>query len=132
MKSASTTFLALLAVTLGSAAPLASAQTAPPQVAQNAPADPEAEVDDGLKNFGYTTGLALGCVAKEQRVALQREAVDLNAEITRLLGSDRAFLFAASFGYGTTIEVKTSDCKAVLDRYTLRVAKFREGRGGRK
>ena len=67
--------------------------------------DAEEKIDDGLKGFGYLTGLALGCVATEQRTALEREAMDLNAEIGRLLGIDRAFLFAAGFGHGAGVEL---------------------------
>jgi hypothetical protein len=121
-------FLALIA-------PIGHAQQSATPAAPPAPTssvDPEEQVDDGLKAFGYLTGLALGCVAKEQRVALEREAVDLNAEISRLMGADRAFLFAAAFGYGTTVQLPANDCRPVLDRYEMRVAKFREGRGGRK
>jgi hypothetical protein len=124
-----------IAMFLGLIAPIAGAQqsatpAAPPPT--TSAVDPEEQVDDGLKAFGYLTGLALGCVAKEQRVALEREAVDLNAEISRLMGADRAFLYAAAFGYGTTVRLPAEDCRPVLDRYEMRVAKFREGRGGRK
>lgn len=93
--------------------------------------DGEEQLDEGLKGFGYLTGLALGCVAKEQRKALEREAMDVNADITRLLGVDRAFLFTASFGHGTSVELPVDDCKAVLVRYQARVAKFRQGKGGK-
>jgi hypothetical protein len=93
--------------------------------------DPEEQIDEGLKGFGYMAGLALGCVAAEQRKALEREAMDLNAEISRLLGIDRAFLFTAGFGHGTGVELKVDDCKAVLTRYEARVAKFRQGKGGK-
>jgi 7-keto-8-aminopelargonate synthetase-like enzyme len=94
--------------------------------------DPEEQLDDGLKSFGYLTGLALACVASEQRVALEKEALDLHATIARLLGTDRAFLFSSAFGYGTTVKVETKECREVLDRYDARVARFREGRGGAK
>ena len=96
----------------------------------NAPLDPEEQLDEGLKSFGYLTGLALGCVVAEQRVALETEAIDLHAAIARLLGTDRAFLYSSAFGYGTTVKVETRDCKEVIDRYDMRVAKFRASRGG--
>jgi hypothetical protein len=94
--------------------------------------DAEEQLDDGLKSFGYLTGLALGCVVEDQRVSLETEAIDLHAAIGRLLGTDRAFLFSSAFGYGTTVKVETKDCKEVLDRYDARVAKFRAARGGAK
>lgn len=93
--------------------------------------DPEEQIDEGLKGFGYMAGLSLGCVATEQRKALEREVMDLNAEISRLLGIDRAFLFTASFGNGTGVELKIEDCKTVLTRYEARVAKFRQGKGSK-
>lgn len=96
-----------------------------------AASDLEERIDEGLKGFGYVAGLALGCVAQEQRKALEREAMDLNAEIARLLGIDRAFLFTAGFGHGTGVELKVEECKAVLTRYEARVATFRQGKGGK-
>lgn len=105
-----------------------SAQTA--QAPATAPApDPEVQLDDGLKSFGYLAGLALGCASKESKSAMERDALNINAEISRLLGSDRAFLFAAGFGYGTSIQIKPEDCKAVTNRYQARVGKFRKSRG---
>lgn len=105
----------------------------PMAISQSPPAgsDPEEQIDEGLKGFGYMAGLALGCVAEGQRRALEREVMDLNVEIGRLLGIDRAFLFTASFGNGTGVELKTEDCKTVLTRYEARVAKFRQGKGGK-
>lgn len=108
---------------IASAFPLMAAE--PPQQAL------EEGVDDGLKNFGYLTGLARGCVTSEQQTDLEREAVDLHAGIARLLGTDRAFLFAAAFGYGTSVAVETADCAEVLTQYEARVASFRAGQGAR-
>lgn len=114
-----------------------SAQTAEPPsqapvAAAPAVADEEEQLDDGLKRFGYLAGLARGCVIEKQRVDLEREALDLHAGIARLLGTDRAFLFASSFGYGTNIELETTECVEVLKTYELRVEKFRASHGGAK
>ena len=103
----------------------AAASTPPAEV------DAEEKVDEGLKGFGYLTGLALGCVVTEQRRALEREAMDLHAEISRLLGLDRAFLYTAGFGHGTGVTLAVEECKAVLSRYEARVARFRQAKGGR-
>jgi hypothetical protein len=104
------------------------APSAPAPVA--ATVDEEEQVDEGLKRFGYLAGLVRGCVVENQRATLEREALDLNAAIGRLLGIDRAFLFASSFGYGTTVVVETKDCADVLKAYESRVEKFRPSRGG--
>jgi len=95
-------------------------------------ANEEEQVDEGLKRFGYLAGLARGCVIDAQRVDFEREALDLHAAIARLLGTDRAFLFASSFGYGTNVEVETKECADVLKAYDQSVAKFRAGRGEKK
>ena len=108
------------------AEPAATSPAAPTAV------DEEEQVDEGLTRFGYLAGLARGCVVEAQRVDLEREALDLHAGIARLLGTDRAFLFASSFGYGTTVAVETKDCDEVLQTYEARVAKFRAGRGEQK
>lgn len=107
-----------------------AADTAPASTPVAAPVDEEEQVDEGLKRFGYLAGLARGCVVENQRAALEREALDLNAAIGRLLGIDRAFLFASSFGYGTTVVIETKDCADVLKAYESRVEKFRASRGG--
>lgn len=93
-------------------------------------ADAEEQLDAGLKRFGYLAGLARGCVVEAQQPALEREALDINAGIARLFGSDRAFLFASSFGYGTNVAVDAKDCPEVVKNYEARVEKFRAGRGG--
>jgi hypothetical protein len=120
--------LAFAAVPSGQAAD-APAQAAAPSAAPDT-ADDEEQLDDGLKRFGYLAGLARGCVVEKQRVDLEREALDLHAGIARLLGTDRAFLFASSFGYGTNVELETAECVEVLKTYELRVEKFRASRGG--
>ena len=109
---------------------------AEPSAAAPFPAAPAAEVDeeelldDSLKRFGYVAGLSRGCVVETQRAELEREALDLHAAIGRLLGTDRAFLFSASFGYGTSVQVETKDCPEVLRTYDERVAKYRASRAG--
>jgi hypothetical protein len=116
--------------------PHAQAADAPATPAEKnvatAMADEEEQVDEGLKRFGYLAGLARGCVIDAQRVDFEREALDLHAAIARLLGTDRAFLFASSFGYGTNVEIETKDCPEVLKNYDQRVEKFRAGRGEKK
>jgi len=87
-------------------------------------ADSEAQIDDGLKEFGYLAGLGRGCVTGEQVGRLERAVVDLHANIGRLLGTDRAFLFGAAFGYGTSVLTPTEECAAILSRYEAQVESF--------
>lgn len=102
---------------------------APPQGEEG---DAEEQVDNGLKRFGYLAGLAHGCVTDAQRGLLEREAIDIHAGISRLMGSDRAFLFSAAYGYGTNIKVETKECADVIKTYDERVAKHRAAGGGSK
>jgi len=95
--------------------------------AANAEIQAEEKIDEGFKKFGYLTGLALGCVDKAQSTQLEREAMDVNAKITRLFGIDRAFLFTAAFGYGSSVELNIEECKTVLEKYEARIASFRKG-----
>jgi hypothetical protein len=111
---------------------LKAAETAPVAAPPASVVDEEEQVDEGLKRFGYLAGLSRGCVVENQRAALEREALDLNAAIARLLGTDRAFLFASSFGYGTTVQVETKECAEVLKNYEARVEKYRASRGAAK
>jgi hypothetical protein len=110
----------------------ASETPAPAAPAPTAAVDEEEQLDEGLKRFGYLAGLARGCVVEAQRVELEREALDLHAGISRLLGTDRAFLFSSALGYGLSVQVETKECEEVLNTYDARVAKFRAGRGGQK
>lgn len=104
------------------AAPAASA----PPVASP---DPEEQLDDGLKRFGYLAGLARVCVAESQQTAMDREIMGLHGSIGRLFGTDRAFLFGSAFGYGTSVKVETKDCAEILKAYEARVARQRAAAG---
>lgn len=125
----------VLPLLLASAAMQPYAQAAEPAAAnpaETAAVDEEEQVDEGLKRFGYLAGLARGCVVENQHTPLEREVLDLNNAIGRLLGTDRAFLFTSSFGYGTSVKTATKECADVLKSYESRVEKFRASRGGAK
>jgi hypothetical protein len=102
-----------------------------PLLAETAPADAEEQIDNGLKDFGYLAGLTRGCIASEQAGDLEREVVDLHGTIGRLLGTDRAFLFAAAFGYGSSMLTPAEECKPVVSRYEEQVESFRSSNGTR-
>jgi hypothetical protein len=97
-------------------------------VAEESTADAEARLDTGLKEFGYLAGLSRGCVTSEQVAELEREVLDLHAAIGRLLGTDRAFLFAAAFGNGTSLQIPVEECQDVLSRYEAQAEPFRASR----
>lgn len=121
---------ALVALLAGDATHAEDAKQAAP--AAPTAIDEELEVDEGLQRFGYLAGLARGCVSEAQRSRLEREALEMHAGIARLMGTDRAFLFAAAYGYSTNIQVETKECGEVLENYDARVAKHRASEGARK
>jgi hypothetical protein len=117
--------LVALAVSLSATSVAASqASQVDEQVSQ------EEQVDNGLKNFGYIAGLSRGCVAENQQVAFERDVLEMHATISRLLGTDRAFLFSSAFGYGTSVTVEVENCAEVLKQYQNRSAKFRSAAQG--
>jgi hypothetical protein len=111
---------------------LALALVAPLSTLADTPAvDAEEQIDNGLKEFGYLAGLSRGCVARAQEGDLEREVLDLHGTIGRLLGTDRAFLFAAAFGYGSCLQIPTEECSAVLNRYAAQAQSLRTKTGDR-
>lgn len=115
---------AVMAAAIIGAAPVSAQEGADSLVSQ------EEQVDNGLKNFGYIAGLSRGCVAEEQQMAFERDVLEIHASITRLLGIDRAFLFSAAFGYGTSVELETANCAEVLKQYENRSSKYRSAAQG--
>jgi hypothetical protein len=113
-----------LTLSLSLFAPLAA-------LADSAVLDAEEQIDNGLKDFGYQAGLSRGCVASEQVADLEREVLDLHGSLGRLLGTDRAFIFAAAFGYGSSMLTPVEDCKAVLEGFEARLESFRSGSGAK-
>jgi hypothetical protein len=116
----------LLLLASASAAHAGQAGGAPPAAPT---VDAEERLDDGLKRFGYLAGLTRNCIKDDQKAALDRETMDLHGSIARLLGTDRAYLFAASMGYGTSVKLDVKDCPDVLKAYDARVAKQRAAAG---
>jgi hypothetical protein len=111
---------------------LALALVAPLSTLADTPAvTAEEQIDIGLKEFGYLAGLSRGCVAHAQVGDLEREVVNLHGTIGRLLGTDRAFLFAAAFGYGSSLQIPTEECGDVLNRYSVQAQSFRTKTGDR-
>jgi hypothetical protein len=98
-------------------------------LAADSAVDADEALDNGLKDFGYLAGLSRGCVSSQQIDELEREVLNLHGTIGRLLGTDRAFLFAAAFGYGSTVLTPTEECEAILDRFEAQVQSFRTGSG---
>ncbi|MEE4317465.1 MAG: hypothetical protein V2I74_10840 [Erythrobacter sp.] len=132
MRTTLVTAAGVLAVLAIPASTMAATMQAQESVGQVVDEDSEERLDEALKKFGYLAGLAQTCVADEQKAALEREVLELNGSLARLLGVDRAFLFSAAYGYGSSVEVETKDCAEVLETYEARVARHRAAAGGTK
>jgi hypothetical protein len=87
------------------------------QAAAPAAADDEEVFDDKLREFGYWSGAAYGCVPDAKQVEVERRVLDTFNHIARLFGTDRAFLYAAAFGHGTTIKVEAPKCPEFLQKF---------------
>jgi hypothetical protein len=66
--------------------------------------------DDALKSYGYSGGAAWQCGEEDVRETLAAEATTVFNRLTQLFGTDRAFLFAASFGAGSVDEIDAARC----------------------
>lgn len=86
-----------------------------PKVA--APADEDAAFDDKLREFGYWSGAALGCVPEAKQADVERKVLETYNHIARLFGTDQAFFYASAFGYGTTIKVEAGKCPEFLAKF---------------
>ena len=90
--------------------------------------DEEEVFDSKLREFGYWSGAAFSCVADARQVEVERKVIETFSGIARLFGTDRAFIYAAAFGNGTTHKVEAAKCPEFLDRFEKAAAL----RGGRK
>jgi hypothetical protein len=87
-----------------------------------APADEEAVFDDKLREFGYWSGAAYGCVPEGKQADVERKVLETYNHIARLFGTDQAFFYASAFGYGTTIKVEASKCPEFLAKFETATA----------
>lgn len=94
-----------------------AAPAKPSQAAAPAAADDEEMFDDKLREFGYWSGAAYGCVPDAKQAEVERRVLDTFNSIGRLFGTDRAFFYAAAFGYGTTIKVEAAKCPEFLAKF---------------
>jgi hypothetical protein len=117
-KAAVFAFALLWAGSVGPAfaqAPAAPAQA--PAAAAAAPVDEEEAFDDTLREFGYWSGAAHGCVPAEKQVEVEQKVLHTFTRIGQLFGTDRAFFYAAAFGRGTSVKVDAAKCPEFLEKF---------------
>jgi hypothetical protein len=95
----------------------APAGPAPVVPSATAAADDEEVFDEKLREFGYWSGAAHGCVPEAKQAEVERKVLDTFHHIGRLFGTDRAFFYAAAFGRGTTTKVEAAKCPEFLEKF---------------
>lgn len=116
-----TAVLAFALLCAGSVAPAwAQAPATPaqaPAAAAAAPADDEEAFDEKLREFGYWSGAAHGCVPEAKQAEVERKVLATFNRIGQLFGTDRAFFYAAAFGRGTTTKIEAAKCPEFLEKF---------------
>ncbi len=72
--------------------------------------DEEIRFEESLRGFGFTSGAAYQCASIEDRGSVQTQALKAYSGLIRLFGSDQAFLYAAAFGAGSTMQIDRAKC----------------------
>ncbi|MEO0823371.1 MAG: hypothetical protein AAF074_23510 [Pseudomonadota bacterium] len=108
--------LPLFALAFGLAATAAAAQdtgaTAPPD------ADPDAALRDQTRSLGLSVGNHYACVEGPARDALQEDTLVIFDLILKDVGSDLAFIYAASAGYGASLPAGELDCEKLAESWS--------------
>ena len=91
-----------------------------------APTDEEEQIDNSIRKLGYVSGQVVQCkTASPEKAKLEKNALEIANGILRLFGSDRAFMFAATYGAGVTEKIEPSKCAEAIQRYETAVAKLK-------
>jgi hypothetical protein len=88
-----------------------------PAATAAAPSDAEEAFDEKLREFGYWSGAAHGCVPEAKQAEVERKVLETFQSISRLFGTDRAFFYAAAFGRGTSVKVEAAKCPEFLEKF---------------
>jgi hypothetical protein len=90
----------------GAAAAAAQAQTAD-----------KAEMAGKVREIGLAIGNAYVCTPEEERGLFKEESHHLFDLIVQDVGSDMAFLYATSLGYGGAAPAEALDCPKLLEQW---------------
>jgi len=80
--------------------------------------DEEAMFDESVRNFGFTSGAAHQCAGPAKRPEIESDALRAFSGLVRLFGSDHAFMYAAAFGAGSTMQIDRSKCPEHLASFS--------------
>lgn len=70
-----------------------------------------------IRNLGISIGNAYACTEKEKRQAFKGESHHLFDLIVQDVGSDLAFVYATSIGYGSNVPKEKLDCPKLLKQW---------------
>ena len=78
----------------------------------------ENDFDDSLKDLGELAGEVFVCLKDSKDDEQHKDRVKVvYQELNKLFGTDRAFIFAASFGYGAASENDAATCTELSDEF---------------
>ena len=97
------------------------------EAAEKILAEVEKDFEESLKDFGELAGEVYSCKEdKEQREKHFGRVDSIHDELNKLFGTERAFMFAAYFGYGTASENDQPTCTELTDEFEDRYGAISE------
>jgi hypothetical protein len=81
-----------------------------PMLAMAAEEDEDIRFEESLRGFGFTSGAAYQCASERGPRQRPNPALKAYSGLIRLFGSDQAFLYAAAFGAGSTMQIDRAKC----------------------
>ncbi|HSM52222.1 MAG TPA: hypothetical protein VLA75_12550 [Thermoanaerobaculia bacterium] len=79
--------------------------------------DEDVQFEEALRDLGFVSGAAYQCLPEAERAEHDRQVLDAYSGIARLFGTDRAFLYAAAFGAGTSMSLDKAKCPTYIDEF---------------
>ena len=77
--------------------------------------------DKAMQQKVRSIGLAIGntyvCTEQDKRQTFKKNSLELFDLIIKDVGSDRAFIYATSIGYGASVSKDKLDCPSLLKRW---------------
>jgi hypothetical protein len=82
-----------------------------------------------VRSIGLAIGNAYVCTQQDKRQAFKKDTLELFDLIIKDVGSDRAFVYATSIGYGASVSKDNLDCPSLLKRWDEMREDFELGGG---
>ncbi len=97
------------------------------EAAEKILAEVEKDFEDSLKDLGELAGEVYSCEENKEKREKHLGRVDsIHDELNKLFGTERAFIFAAYFGYGTASENNQATCTELTDEFVDRYGAISE------